>query len=162
MDETVLRFKPDTFRFYAWNTLLFAIAIIFIAMPLIVLIESVLGMKIDLSSLLLGRIAYIFGWAVASLFTTSRSVNASTITISNEYIAGPSVGWGKPTNFPFHNLDKPRSSRQTIVRRVLGGRHLISTDGKKILFLERAFDKNQVEQIYQALGFAAASGTQYS
>jgi hypothetical protein len=104
----------------------------------------------------------LVGWAFGMIFVTSRSMNMQTIMISSEYIAGPSVGLGLPINFPLQALDKQRSSQDTIIRRVLGGRHLISTDGKKILFLERAFDKNQVEQIYQALGFAEANGTQHS
>ncbi len=162
MDETVLKFIPDRFRLFALNMLMMAVGVMFIGIPLILLLESMLGMKIDLGRVLLEQMAFLVGWAFGQFFITARSLDQLAIMASNEYIAGPSTGWGKPINFSIDTLDKPRSSRQTIVRRVFGGRHLISTDGKKILFLERAFDKNQVEQIYQALGFAAASGTQHS
>ncbi|MBI5565911.1 MAG: hypothetical protein HY870_13530 [Chloroflexi bacterium] len=161
MDETVLKFKPDRFRLYALNVLQMTVAVIFIAIPSIAFLGSLFGLKVDLSSVLIGQVTFVVTWSVGLIFSTSRSLDLNTIIISNEYIAGPSAWLEKPTNFPFHALDRQRSCRQTVIRRAFGRRHLTSTDGQKILFFERAFDKDQVEQIYQVLGFAEANGTHH-
>lgn len=161
MDETVLKFKPDRFRLFANNALQFVLGHL-ILFPTFVLLAILLGANMRFESLFINQSAIALGGVIGMAIGAARVQTNSIIAVSNEYVAGPSLFWGKRVHFPLHTLNLEKSSKQSIFLKLLGGRQLISTTGAKIALVERAFDKNQVEQIYQALGLAAANATHHS
>jgi hypothetical protein len=161
MDATVLKFKPDRFRLFSNSFLQFSAGAL-IGLPIFVLIATLLGVSIHFESVIINHLGVIVGGTIGVAIGASKGQETGTIVISNEYVAGPSLFWGKRIHFPLLTLNIEKSSKKNIFLRLLGCRYLVSTAGAKILFAERNFDKNQVAQIYQALGFAKANGTQHS
>jgi hypothetical protein len=115
--------------------------------------QAISGYGLDLASIL--PIAIIIA-PIATLFSTARGAKFIAIVVLDEIIAGPSIWVHDAVRFNLNALDTEKSRRQNVFQRILGYRLIVSTSGKKILFIERVFDKNQVKEILKMIGCAGS------
>ncbi|HTP11871.1 MAG TPA: hypothetical protein VMP08_26635 [Anaerolineae bacterium] len=109
---------------------------------------------IKIETFVLGAVVSLITIAIVPLFNLAGQLIGMSITLSEKYIAGPSLWVNQPVRFSLKDLDKEKSSRQSFFQRLFGYRLIVSTSGQKILFVERAFDKKPAADILKTIGDA--------
>jgi hypothetical protein len=143
-------FLPNKVRYALWYMLYFTVCWFFTSLA----VRILWGDKTDLTLLLrLAAVSYVVALVLLPA-TSTRQVKFMAITILDEIIAGPSVWVNTAIRFNLKTVDMEKSQRQNIFHRILGYRLIVSTSGQKILFVERAFDKDQVTEILKTIGCA--------
>ncbi len=141
-------FTPDKLRFYSWLLLRFALGMLFLGIPIMVLLAP----KPNPASILFYAICVTVGGALGMLIGLERIVTRAQIVITDETISGPPAWFTHRVQFPLNNLDKEKSSEQNFFQHILGFRLIQSKIGEKIMLAERTFDKDQVAMLLDLLG----------
>ena len=76
----------------------------------------------------------------------------SLIQIENGLISQKSL-WQKKVSFPILEIDKVRSQSQSLMRFFTHCRIIYSNSNQKIYFPDVLWEKKQIKEIYDALGF---------
>jgi hypothetical protein len=149
-DAEMSIFEPNRIRYTLWFLLYYAVAwyVIYIGF------QVLSGNKVDLA--FFGRISLglLIVALVGAFVIPATHPRFMKITALDEIIAGPSVWFNRPVRLNLSALNTEKSQRRSILQRVLGYRLIVSTSGEKILFIERAFDKDQVAEILKTIGCA--------
>lgn len=90
--------------------------------------------------------------ALGGLIGTLIRQNHLVITLSEEYVSGPSSwGWWR-VDIPRSMLDHKHTCKHTLWQRVFGYRYLRSTEGHKIRVDTWTFDSEQITALLAELG----------
>ncbi len=143
-------FEPNRIRCTLWFLLYYAVAWFFLYLGF----KIFAGYEFNLALVLLSSLGVFVVVLVGIFVIPARTTKLLSITVLDEIITGPSLWVNRPVRFNLSTLDTKKSRQRSVFQRIFGYRLIVSTTGKKILLVERVFDKDQVTEIFKTIGCA--------
>jgi hypothetical protein len=98
-----------------------------------------------------GLLLVVIAAVLLSLFVGRHSPYA--IALDAKDMTGRSCAWrGGSSSIPLNDVDRVRSARRSLAGRLLGWQCLYSTQGARIVFYRRYFDRELVNDLLDRLG----------
>jgi len=145
-------FEPNRIRYTMWFLLYYAAAWVFVYIGFQVLTSH----EVDLAFFLRTSLGFLVVALVGAFVIPATHPKFMKITVFEDIIIGPSVWTNRPIRLNVSALDTEKSHHRSIFQRIFGYGLIVSKSGEKILFVERAFDKDQVTEILKTIGCADA------
>jgi hypothetical protein len=95
--------------------------------------------------------AGIFGALLGQLMVLKKSVESLSIIISDGYLLGPGLWVWQRNRLEIGKLDKAKSIRRSLYKRLFRKRSLWSQNGEKIEICDPFYGKVQIEKLLEVL-----------